>query len=610
MHSNEKIFEGYCELMNVCLVDSLPESGQGVYIDYFNRACSHNGWRRIDLEHRLFLRQEDFFLSIEKWHTELCIRGADHFKWWWLMSASRLILWHPPIWKPLVFALAAAEEMESITDNKVYVVGCPGEVAEYLSEFCSGKRVLDERKTLRVSQDILRNFLVSFKHLIDIIIHIVFCPNRTQNIEGVSPIIIWTYLLSPGAECGCVKDHFFGDMFKPDAFKYPVHWLCHGSLRKNSRVCSSVYSKGDRSFIYDWLGISEWWSLVKFFFSEWWFHRKPFPMPEFVFNGYVSSGFARNFASAMINRSVPVAEFAIFLGIKNMLQKISPRALVYPYEEKGVERALLMAVQESKKATKAIGFAHAVYSKGHMFLRRRSQVGANPPMPDKLLVTGLALKKWLGDWAGWDDERVLVAGSPRWHSMIKREPEGGLSGRPLRILILIGTGYEATELSNQMEVTPEAFGESEVVIRPYPYAWDVEQEKAFARIKRIDQQIQVSGGTLDLQISWCDVAVYCSTSAGLETMLSGRLTVYLDLNHVFTLNAIDDKIKSEYLFGCRNLSELNMLLCDINKMTKEQYSDIAHRQCCLASNIFKEIDYVALNDLLMLTDTETFISTP
>ena len=47
-----------------------------------------------------------------------------------------------------------------------------------------------------------------------------------------------------------------------------------------------------------------------------------------------------------------------------------------------------MAVRECMMATVTIGFAHAVYNKGLMYLRRRSEAEANPPMPDKLMVTG------------------------------------------------------------------------------------------------------------------------------------------------------------------------------------------------------------------------------
>lgn len=585
--------------MNVYFVDCLPEFCQGVYIDYFDKDYGLFECRRIDLKHRLSLRQEDFFSSIEKWHTELCIRGACQFKWWWLLPASRLILWHPPVWKPLVFALAMTEELESFSGNEVYVTGCPEETAVYLQEFCAAIKVVDKRKKCqRALPGSLRGSLASLKYLFDVLVFILLHRKRQPIIEGSSPIIIWTYLLSPGAESATTKDHFFGDMFKPGDFKYPVHWVCHGSLRNNSGECSPVYTDGDRSLIYNWIGISEWCSLVRFYFFEWCFNRTPIVVPEFVLNGHASKSFAKNFASELIGRTAPLAEMTALLGLKRILRESSPRALIYPYEEKCMERALLMAVEETKKTTLTVGFAHAVYNKGLMYLRRRNEIGSTPPMPDRLLTTGTALKKWLVDWAKWDEKRVLIGGSPRWHNTIGRNAEVVLQGRPLRILILIGQDYEATELSNQFEKLPSAFDTFEVIIRPYPYSWGDGQDKAFSKIKTTNRHIRVDGGSLDEQIAWCDVAVYCSTSAGIETMLSGRLTIYLDLNQIFSLSPIDEKIQSKALWKCQNISELNKSLYVVNQMTEDQYTDIVGHQCNAANQLFQKIDYSVLNELL------------
>lgn len=599
--------------MNVYFVDSLPESCRGAYIDYFDKDYGLSECRRIDLKARLSLRQEDFFSSIEKWHAELCIIGARQFKWWWLLPASRLILWHPPIWKPLVFALAVAEELESFSGNEVYVTGCPEETAVYLQEFCAAIKVVDEcKKRQRVLSGSLRSFLASLKYLFDVLVFILLHRKRQPIIEGASPIIIWTYLLSPGVEIVTIKDHFFGDMFKPSEFNYPVHWVCHGSLRKNAGRCSSVYSDGDRSLIYDWIGISEWCSLVRFYFFEWCFNRTPVAVPEFVLNGHTSKSFAKDFASELIERTAPLAEMTALLGFKRILREFSPRALVYPYEEKCMERGLLTAVKETKKTTLTVGFAHAVYNKGLMYLRRRNELDANPPMPDRLLATGTALKKWLVDWAKWDEKRVLIGGSPRWHHTIGHGADGAHQGRPLHVLVLIGQDYEAIELATQLEKFPSAFDTFEVVIRPYPYSWGDGQNKALSKIKATNRHIRVDGRSLDEQIEWCDVAVYCSTSAGIEAMLSGRLTAYLDLNQIFSLSPIDEKIQSKALWKCQNLSELNKLLYIVNQMTEEQYTDIVGQQCNAANQLFQKIDYGVLNGLLksnhVLSDSQSYVA--
>ena len=43
------------------------------------------------------------------------------------------------------------------------------------------------------------------------------------------------------------------------------------------------------------------------------------------------------------------------------------------------------------------------------------------------------------------------------------------------------------------------------------------------------------------QLSWCDVVIYSSTSAGLEAMLSGRLAIYAELHDFLILDPMAGK---------------------------------------------------------------------
>lgn len=581
--------------MDIYFTDSLPVSGKGVYIDYYNKDYNCDGWERIDVAPTLSSQQEQYFSSIEKWHTDLCVIGTHRLKWWWLLPASRLILWHPPIWKPLVFALAVIKELEAFTGQDVYLVGCPAEVGEYLKEFSPKLQIHNEFKIKNTFLHTLKNLILSFKYVFEVLIYILSHKKRRQGIGEDSPVIVWSYELNGNAGQAHVKDHFYGDMFNADVFEHPVHRIFYDSPRNASKTSFSKNSSRGRSFIYDWIGVSEWWSLVKFCFSEWVSRRATRLAPTFVMNGFSSNQFAGNFTSELIIGHVPYIEFTALLGMKNVLKELSPRALIYPYEEKCIERALLMAVEGSMSSTVTIGFAHAVYNNGLMYLRRRSKAKANPPSPDKLLVTGPALKRWLVDWAGWDGRDLVVTGSPRYQRMIESVSNEALENRLLRILILIGQGYEATILSNQVQNNPKVFDKCEVTIRPYPYSWQKEQDEAYARIKKISKDVQVMGGTLAEQLSWCDIAVYCSTTAGLEAMLSGRLTVYLDMNHIFSLNPIDEKIQDAALIRLQDLSELQLILDHVSSMTKDCYADAVRCQNRIAGQIFQKVDHDRLN---------------
>jgi hypothetical protein len=78
-------------------------------------------------------------------------------------------------------------------------------------------------------------------------------------------------------------------------------------------------------------------------------------------------------------------------------------------------------------------------------------------------------------------------------------------------------------------------------------------------------------------------------------MLMGRLTVNLDLNHVFSLNPVGDKFKDAELLQFGNLHELKIFLDQAGKMTKDVYTDMVSNQRGLAGQILQEVDYGRMN---------------
>ena len=92
----------------IIVSDEPPIDGSGIFLHYeFNR-LNVSGWEMQDIRD-IVSQNEDIWLSnIENWHKELCKNASELTQWWWLLPASRLILWKtvtPFSLKPIIFTL-------------------------------------------------------------------------------------------------------------------------------------------------------------------------------------------------------------------------------------------------------------------------------------------------------------------------------------------------------------------------------------------------------------------------------------------------------------------------------------------------------------------------
>ena len=98
----------------------------------------------------------------------------------------------------------------------------------------------------------------------------------------------------------------------------------------------------------------------------------------------------------------------------------SIRKVLFPHEEKTVERAILMELDEGKSNTVSVGFAHAVHNRGLVYFRNHAFVGANPPRPRQIATTGPDARDFLVRQYDVPVENLPVIGSPRYVEPVAR----------------------------------------------------------------------------------------------------------------------------------------------------------------------------------------------
>jgi hypothetical protein len=277
-----------------------------------------------------------------------------------------------------------------------------------------------------------------------------------------------------------------------------------------------------------------------------------------------------------------------------ILKESEADTVIYPYEEKPLEHAMLLAVRDFSPRVRTIGFAHAAYSKGHLYLRRGCH--GEPPRPDIVATTGEVARK-LFEMVGVPSDQIRVIGSPRFCSE-ERGDKSIKSKRRTRILLLIGYGFELRNFASMVENSPDLFANHDLVIRRYPYSWFDLQDAAEVRLHAAGVVYQSDANDLMSQIDESDIVLFESTSAGMEASLRGKLVIHLNLSDIISTNHFYSEHSHEEIKFCRDADELKRQLKYIASLKPEQYEMIAERQRRLVVRLYSPVDLSLLSNLL------------
>ena len=576
--------------MKIIFTEHLKQGGRGRYIDYQHSCIPVAGRERIDVLPLIRKRQDEWVADMERWHTKLSRVGSAFGRWWWLSPASRLLSWYPPLARPLFFALAVREALERSGEREIFLWRCPREVWQYLrimrpqDKFCAEGRFASVERRGALGVRVIVKY--ACKMLVESFVRIF---SLKKVLAGRERVGIFSSILDPRKAVN-EDDHYFGRIFAGDP---RVRWIYISELNRDKRFVRAGTSEAAVriDFITEhlsWRGALA--VLGKIIAHPFYAFLLKARAPAFTIGGFTVRSYGHDFLRQQVDWSVPILEWVVYYSFREFLKVNHLEALTYPYEEKGIERAMILAVKDGGHKTRMIAFLHAVGNEGHLYFRDRGVIGGQAPRPDICGVTGLEARDWLRDHWGWDSRRVVVVGSPRFQDNKFLEPTFR-KGLPLKVLVLIGQEHEMRRLADILEGRPDVFDGCELLVRPYPFAWQSLQEEALARIRKcMPGAVSNARTPLYQQLAACHVALYCSTSAGFEAMAMGRLTVYVDLHEVFRLDPLKDKPGLAGLMRAEGVEEITARLKEIRGMDEADYLRLVLRQRELAQRIYTPFD--------------------
>jgi len=567
----------------VVLSDASPTRGSGLLIHYENLQVKVRGWETHDVRETIKDNEEEWFSELDSWHRACMEELSKETKWWSLFSMSRLLMWESIGLKSILFAAAITKLAVSQKYSVIRIIKPSKELISYLHESSLRNNflVIEKKKTLKfliVTSNLIHNLIFSYFSNLKLILKIIWVTIFTKKIYfKQSDVIVLSTLMNPDL-ISKIGDHYFGKKFEENNNTgLSISWLYNDLFINRKNAYKELKKVGRNAYF-----ISELVDFKDLFFSlingfkSLINSKKIFgKVPELQIGDLKSSIFTKVYVSeGLVFRKAPFIELMIYSQFKRIINNSHTKFIIYPYEEKPLERSILLAVNNTTNNIKSIAFAHAAYSLGNLYMRRTKK--NNPPSSDLIAVTGdLAKKRFIK--LGVQPYKLINIGSPRY--VEKQEGYPSLKRSSLmKVLFITSYGFEMINFADLLINNVELSERFSIFIRRSYHSWFKEQDEAERQLINHGVSYECTNQDLIAEIDKVDVVIYEATTAAFQASLRGKIIIQLQLSDILPTEHFYEFEGVNQIQFSKNAENLLLNLKYIESLTIEEYKIYAAKQ--------------------------------
>lgn len=219
----------------------------------------------------------------------------------------------------------------------------------------------------------------------------------------------------------------------------------------------------------------------------------------------------------------------VYHAVERMVKTLSPSRLIYPFENKSLEKALLLGARAASDHISLVGYQHTSITPRHIGLRFEAGEAAITPLPDRIVTVGRITREFL-DQSGNYPDGMLVDGCALRQAWTAPLPQRlPATGCPRILLALSSSIVELVSAVEFMREVKTRRPDIEIGVRPhinFPLSALRPALRDWVRSNAAD----FSGSPLQDNLAWADVTAYVSSTVALESLMLGRPVIYLAID--------------------------------------------------------------------------------
>lgn len=557
----------------IVFAECIPLNYTGKYINYNGQKIPNSTAEYCSIFRTLEDNQNKWLNDFDFWYKNMYNILKSKSKYFSFSNLSRSTIWYPVNLDPLFFSLALLEFNKNISE-KILVINAPKQVKHLIET--------EHPKYFNFYLEFyLKKFIfiiISIVRIFNYFIKLLFNFNFSKS-KFTTKDIVFSYLLNTN------NDHFFGNIFQENnVFATYVNYSDKYFFKiKNKRTLT----------IFNFLKIQDIFFCIKEAFTLFVLslNIKIDTALEFSNLKINNTYFSHYFLTNTIFSYTPLSEFVVYRCFKNIVTEFDISKIIYPYEEKGAEHALLLAVQNYNQSVRTIAFTHANYNNGHRYMKYNCKLNL---YPNYLATTGIIQQKWLNEVCNWPNERLFLFGSPRYSSnKISIKIKGKKS-----IIFLVGYIHELIQFSVFLKDSSKIFSNLDIHIRIYPHAYLEEQIKIINSLNEIGIKVTCNQHiSLSENLNLVDFVIFSSSSAGIESIMNNCYAIYYPMNLNIITNPLSNKEGSNIIPTVDSPDKFNNLLNNLLNLSESELIFKKQEQVAFVNKMYSKVSFNYYNQI-------------
>ena len=585
--------------MKIVLVDKIPDNIDVPFGTYEYDEVLSKHPKYIDIRGIVREKCGAWVDEIQESHAVVSSRFLRHTRWWWVTSMSRLQILPSGtdyLFKPFLFAKGVLECINAHPEwNVILLVACDKLVGVYLSEFDEGLLLEWSRKRRERLPEFFKYCFQSGVAVLKMLVtgYRIVCHHMIRKMPEVENKVLILHEFVRGS-IGSGYKYFYGSLIdssigdESEDLCYCCTCVCLPNMRESVADDLGNISK---VYLLDNMRLNE---LLKSMLANIFIILTTWLVGYSSISCSVenteSKTFWRRYLFFELGRIACLNDLCCYWCLKSLLKESKSKLVVTPYEEKGRQRAIVMACHEHD--TKVIGYSPHPMSRFLLALRDGSI--AESPKPDRYGVSGLACVDNFVDWGNKDHNSIRVWGSGKGWGESRGVQK--ICRSNLKVLLLISHPNELRVFHSWLRSEKRLSSSVTYYIRVYKAVGPNAFECALKPIMMQFGCVNKTVGSLTEDLSLCDVAAFCATSAGPLAVKHGCLSIYVDLNDFLEINPCFDEMNS--MLPCKSSQEFANRLDAICDMDEQTLMQLQENQKMMADRLFGPVqDSVVREDL-------------
>jgi len=216
----------------------------------------------------------------------------------------------------------------------------------------------------------------------------------------------------------------------------------------------------------------------------------------------------------------------VYHAARRFAQRCRPARFIYPYENKSLEKMLLLGLREMHAACRVVGYQHTAVTPRHATLLFAPGEAAATPLPDRILTTGRVTLDYLRRLGRYPEGMLAEGCALRQRTGEAPRQRSRSAGRVRLLVALSSSRLELERVVRFLIDVKTRLPDIELGIRAHP-EFPLSQLPRPLSAWLAAHAADLSGTSLEDNLAWCDAAAYVSSTVALEALLAGRPAIHI-----------------------------------------------------------------------------------